>query len=177
MVDSFSPGLTMLGSAKTLPYNLLNQQLLSMSARLLELHHLLAYPAGSDPHSTARNVFRNIMKHFDAQEWINKDIITEKWNAITVCTRLEITNNELLRVNAECVALGVGHTDQQMATKFGHLLHTHHPTAYIWIFTGLARAGNTATIQMLWYTAQITANALARNTLQPPVSHHLGQQA
>jgi hypothetical protein len=102
MVDSFSPSLTMLGSAKTVPYNILNQQLLSMFTRLLDksLHHMLAYLAGSDPHSTARNVYHNVRKHFEAQEWINKDIINGKWNAIIACTSPEITYNELLRVNA-----------------------------------------------------------------------------
>jgi hypothetical protein len=36
MVESFIPGLTTLGSAKTVPYNLLNQQLSSMFSRLLD---------------------------------------------------------------------------------------------------------------------------------------------
>jgi hypothetical protein len=67
--------------------------------------------------------------------------------------------------------------DQHMVTKFGHLLHTHHPTAYIGIFTDLARAGSEATIEMLWHTAQIISNALARNALLSPLSHHLGQPA
>jgi hypothetical protein len=179
MVDSFSPGLDKLSSAKTVPFHLLHQQLISMFARLLDksLHHLLSCPAGSDPHATARNVYRNIRKHFEAQEWINKDILNEKWNAISVCTIPEATYNELLRVNAECANVGVGHSDQQMATKFSHLLPTHHPTAYIGIFTDLARAGSHATIQMLWHTAQITANALSRNAHHSLASHHLGKQA
>jgi hypothetical protein len=58
-----------------------------------------------------------------------------------MCISPETTYNELLRVNAECASVGVGHIDQQMATKFGHLLQTHHPTAYIGLFTDLARAG------------------------------------
>jgi hypothetical protein len=59
MVDSFSPGLNKLGSAKTVPFDLLNQQHLSMFLGLVDtsLHHLLANPAGVNPHSSARNVF------------------------------------------------------------------------------------------------------------------------
>jgi hypothetical protein len=179
MVESFSPGLNTLSSAKTAPFNLLNQLLISMFARLVDksLHYLLAYPAGADPLATAHNVLRYIRKHFEAQEWIYKDIITEKWNAISVCTSPEVTYNTLLRVNAQCANVGVGTTNQQMATKFGHLLQGHHPTAYIGIFTDSSRAGSGASIQMLWHTAQITSNALSRNALLPPASHHLGQQA
>jgi hypothetical protein len=95
-----------------------------------------------------------------------------------VCVSPEATYNELLRVNAECSKKGgVGHTDEQMATKFGHLLQTHHPTAYIGLLTDLARAGSDATIQMLWHSAQITCNALARNATLNPVSNQIGQQA
>jgi SH3-like domain-containing protein len=122
-------------------------------------------------------VYRNIRKHFEGQEWINKDILSEKWNAISVCITPETTYNEMLRVNAECANVGLGHIDVQMATKFGHLLQTHHPTAYIGVFTDLARAGSDATIQMLWHSAQITSNALARNAIINPVSHQIGQQA
>jgi hypothetical protein len=162
MVDSFSPGLDKLSGVKNVPFHLLNQQLISLFARLLDKspHHLLSCPAGSDPYATARNVYRNARKHFEGQEWINKDILSEKWNAISVCITPESTYNALLRVNAECANVGVGHTDVQMATKFGHLLQTHHPTAYIGLFTDLARAGSEASIQMLWHSAQITANAL-----------------
>jgi hypothetical protein len=157
----------------------LNQQLISRFARLLDksLHHLLSFPAGSDPYATARNVYRNIRKYFEGQEWINKDILGEKWNAISVCISPETTYNEPQRVNAECASVGVGHTDQQMATKFGYLLQTHHPTTDIGLFTDLARAGSEANIQMLWHSAQFTANALTRNALLSPASHHLGQQA
>jgi hypothetical protein len=179
MVESFSPGLYKLSGVKAVPFNLLNQQLMSLFARLLDksLHHLLYCPTGSDPYATARNVYRNIRKHFEGQEWINQDILTEKWNAISVCINPETTYNELLRVNAECANVGVGHTHVQMATKFGHLLQTHHPTAYIGLFIDLASAGSEASIQMLWHSAQITANALARNALITPASHQIGQHA
>jgi hypothetical protein len=179
MVESFSPGLDKLSGVKTVPFHLLNQQLISLFARLLDksLHHLLPCPAGSDPYATAMNEYRNIRKHFQGQEWINKDILSQKWNAISVCVSPEATYNELLRVNAECTSVGVGHTDEQMATKFGHLLQTHHPTAYIGLFTDLARAEADATIQMLWHSAQITCNALARNATLNPVSNQIGQQA
>jgi hypothetical protein len=86
MVESFSPGLGKLSGVKTVPFHLLNQQLISLFARLLDksLHHLLYCPAGSDPYATARNVYRNIRKHLEGQEWMNKDTLTEKWNAISV---------------------------------------------------------------------------------------------
>jgi hypothetical protein len=114
LVDSFSPELDKLSSAKTVPFHLLNQQLILMFARLLDrsLHHPLTYPAGADPHDTTRNVYMDIRKHFEAQEWIKKEIFNEKWNAISVCTSPEATYNELLTVNAECANIGVGHTDQ-----------------------------------------------------------------
>ena len=179
MVQSFSPGLDKLGGEKTVPYNLLNQQLISLLARLLDksLHHLLQIPAGSDPYSVARNVYRNVRKHFQGQEWINKDVLTQKWNAIVDCVTPEATYNELLRVNDQCSSAGVGHTPEQMATKFDHLLQTHHPTAYIGLFSDLASAGECATIQGLWHTAQITANALEKNTAKFPPTHSFGLQA
>jgi hypothetical protein len=73
MVESYSPALNTLSNVNTVPFNLLNQQLISIFARLVDksLHHLLAYPASADPHATARNVFMNIRKHFEAQEWIS----------------------------------------------------------------------------------------------------------
>jgi hypothetical protein len=179
MVQSFSPGLDKLGGEKTVPYNLLNQQLISLLARLLDksLHHLLQIPAGADPYSVARNVYRNIRKHFQGQEWINKDVLSQKWNAITECITPETTYNELLRVNDECSSAGVGHTAEQMATKFAHLLQTHHPTAYIGLFSDLAKAGECATIQGLWHTVQITANALEKNTAKFSTTHSFGLQA
>jgi hypothetical protein len=64
-----------------------------------------------------------------------------------------------------------------MATKFAHLLQTHHPTAYIGLFTDPARAALDATIQMLRHSAHITSNAQARNATLNPVSHQIGQQA
>jgi hypothetical protein len=66
MVDSFSPGLDKLSGVKTVPFHLLNQQLISLFARLLDksLHHLRFCPAGSDPYATSRNAYRNIRKHF-----------------------------------------------------------------------------------------------------------------
>jgi hypothetical protein len=70
MVKSFSLGLDKLSGLKLVPYHLLNQQLISLLARLLDksLHHLLRCPAGTDPYATAQNVFRNIRKHFEGQE-------------------------------------------------------------------------------------------------------------
>jgi hypothetical protein len=179
MVDSYSPGLDKLSGVKNAPFHLLIQQLISLFARILDksLHHLLSCRASSDPYATARDMYRNIRKHFEGQEWINKDILSEKWNAISVCITPESTFNELLRMDAECANVGVGHTDVQMATKFDYLLQTHHPTAYIGIFTDLARAGSEANIQMLWHSTQITANALERNALVSPTSHQIGQQA
>jgi hypothetical protein len=179
MVKSYSPGLDKLSGKKFVLYHLLNQQLISLFARLIDksLHHLLHCPAGADPYATARNVYRNIRRHFQGQEWINKDILSHKWNSITVCLSPETTYNELLRVNAEFTSVGVGHSDEEMATKFAHLLQTHHPTAYIGLFTDLARAAETATIQMLWHSAQITSNALSRNAILNPVHHQIGQQA
>jgi hypothetical protein len=58
MVESFSPGLEKLSGVKTVPFHLLNQQLISLFARLLDksLHHLLYCRAGSDPYANARNV-------------------------------------------------------------------------------------------------------------------------
>jgi hypothetical protein len=58
MVESFSPGLDKLSGVKTVPFHLLNQQLISLFARLLDksLHHLLYCRAGSDPYANARNV-------------------------------------------------------------------------------------------------------------------------
>jgi hypothetical protein len=78
MVKSYSPGLDKLSGEKIVPYHLLNQQLISLFARLIDksLHHLLHCPAGADPYATARNVYRNIRKHFQGQEWINKDILS-----------------------------------------------------------------------------------------------------
>jgi hypothetical protein len=151
----FSPGLDKLSGEKTVPYHLLNQQLISLFARLIDklLHHLLHCPVGADPYATARNVYINIRKHFQGQEWINKDILSQKWNSISVFVSPETTYNELLRVNAECTSVGVGHSDEHMATKFAHLLQTHHPTAYIGLLSDLARAAETGTIQMLWHSA------------------------
>jgi hypothetical protein len=54
MVESLSPGLDKLSGMKLVPYHLLNQQLISLLARLLDksLHHLLRCPAGTDPYAT-----------------------------------------------------------------------------------------------------------------------------
>jgi hypothetical protein len=114
MVELFSPGLDKLSGMKTVPYHLLNQHFISLFARLTDksLHHLLHCPVGSDPYATARNVYRNTHKHFQGQEWINKDIMSQKWNSISVCVSPEATYNELLRVNAECISFGVGHTHE-----------------------------------------------------------------
>jgi hypothetical protein len=128
------------------------------------IHHLQIYPESSDPHYVEKNVYRNVKNHSAASEWINKDILTQKWQAINKCTDPEETYSELLRVNAECVAAGVGNTSAQVATKFAYLLQTHHETAYIPLLIDLARAGSTANITDLWYMAQIIANALAKNT-------------
>jgi hypothetical protein len=106
MVDSFSPGLDKLRSSKNVTFHL-NQQLISLFARLLDksLHYLLSCRASSDPYATACNVYRNIRKHIEAQEWINKDILNEKRNAIIIFTSPGASYNELLRVNAECANL------------------------------------------------------------------------
>ena len=58
MVESFSPGMDKLSGVNIVPFHLLNQQLISLFARLLEksLHHLLRCPAGADSDATARNV-------------------------------------------------------------------------------------------------------------------------
>jgi hypothetical protein len=103
MVDSFNHGLDKLSGVKTAHFHLLSQQLISLFARLLDknLHHFLSCCAGSDPYATAHNVKRNIRKHCEGQEWINKDILREKWSVISVCISPETTYNELLRVNAE----------------------------------------------------------------------------
>jgi hypothetical protein len=51
MVKSFSPGLDKLSGEKIVPYHLLNQQFITLFARLIDklLHHLLHCPAGADP--------------------------------------------------------------------------------------------------------------------------------
>jgi hypothetical protein len=107
---------------------------------------MLNYPESTDPHYVDRNVYRTLKHHFAASEWINKGILTQKWQAISKCTDPEATYNELLRVYAECVAVGVGNTAVQVATKFAHLLQTHHEAAYIHLLTDLARAGSTPDI-------------------------------
>jgi hypothetical protein len=178
IVKTFSPGLDKLRGETLVPYNLLNQQMIILLARLIDksLYHLLKCPPGADPFSTARGVYRAVQKHFQPQQWMDRDSLRQKWNAITTCVSPQTTYNELLRVNDECNSVGVGHSDEEMATKFAHLLQTHHPTAYIGLFTDLANAADTATIQMLWRSAQITSNALSRNALLH-VTPQIGQQA
>jgi hypothetical protein len=185
IVKSYSPGLDKLRGETLVPYNLLNQQLIVMLARLIDksIHHLLKVPSGSDPFATARGVYRAVKKHFQPQSWADRDDLRQKWNAITTCVSPESTYNELLSVEDECNSAGVGHSAEEVATKFAHLLQTHHSTAYIGLFTDLAKAGDQSTIQMLWHSAKITANALSRNAVlhkikdEQATSQHLGMAA
>jgi hypothetical protein len=178
IVKTFSPGLDKLRGETLVPYNLLNQQLIILLARLIDksLHHLLKCPPGADPFATARGVYRAVQKHFQPQQWADRDTLRQKWHAITTCVSPQSTYNELLRVNDECNSVGVGHSAEEVATKFAHLLQTHHSTAYIGLFTDLANAGDQSTIQMLWRSAQITSNALSRNAVLH-MTPQIGQQA
>jgi hypothetical protein len=91
---------------------------------------------------------------------MNKDALTPKWERTRVCFDPEVTFNELLALNQECVEVGSGYTDFQAASKFVHLLQTCHDTAYIHLLTELARTRMNSNIINLWYIAQITYNQL-----------------
>jgi hypothetical protein len=109
---------------------------------------------------------------------MNKDALTQRWEAIGFSTNLEASFNELLALNAECVDAGSWYTDFQVASKFVHLLQTCHDIAYIHLLTELARTGVNSNIRSLWYIAQITYNELKINAARPPlVIHHLGMSA
>jgi hypothetical protein len=109
---------------------------------------------------------------------MNKDSLTQRWEAMRVCTHPEATYNELLSLNQECKEAGAGYTEIQVASKFVHLLQTADDHAYIHLLTELARTGENSMIRDLWFIAQITCNQLkVISARPPPASHHLGMSA
>jgi hypothetical protein len=108
-----------------------------MFACLLDrsLHHLLIYNETINPHGAAASVFKIIKQHFSCSAWMNKDSLTQKWEAFRVCSDPEETYNELLSLNQECLEAGSGYAKFQVASKFVHLLQTYHDTAYIHLLT------------------------------------------
>ena len=80
IVKTFSPSLDKLRGETLVPYNLLNEQLIILLARLIDksLHHLLKCPPGAHPFSTARGVYRAVQKHFQPQQWADRDTLRQK---------------------------------------------------------------------------------------------------
>jgi hypothetical protein len=116
-----------------------------MFARMLDmsLHHQLIYNKAINAHGAAASVFKNVKQPFLCSAWMNKDSLTQRWEAMRVCTDPEATNNDLLALNQEHKEAGSGYTEFRVASKFVHLLQTNHDHAYIHILTELARTERT----------------------------------
>jgi hypothetical protein len=102
-----------------------------------------------NPHGASAAVFKTIKQHFSCSAWMNKDSLTQKWEAMRVCTDPEATNNDLLALNQECKEAGSGFTDFQVASKCLHLLQANHDHAYIHLLNQLARTGENSSIRDL----------------------------
>jgi hypothetical protein len=123
-------------------------------------------------------VFKAIKAHFSCSVWMNKDALTRKWEDIRVCTNPEVTYNAILELNQECTEASAGYSDFQVASKFFHLLQSAHDTSYIHLLTELARVGENASINQMWYIAQITWKQIkAVEARTPSPSQHLGMSA
>jgi hypothetical protein len=74
IVSTYSPGLDRAGGAKVIPYQILNNQMISMFSRLLDKshHHLLIYSRTINPLGAAATVFKAIKAHFSCSAWMTK---------------------------------------------------------------------------------------------------------